>query len=128
MSLSDAGTVLLVGAGKMGLAMASGWMRAGLAGRHLTLVDPQPHESVKDFARQHGASLRADLPGEVPDAMVIAVKPQVMGAVLPLLRPLAGQALIVSIAAGMPVARIVEGAGTQRVVRAMPNTPAQLGK
>ena len=76
------GTVLLIGAGKMGMAMASGWVRGGLPGPALTLVDPQPHESVSAFADQHGATLRADLPDATPRVVVLAVKPQIMDGVL----------------------------------------------
>lgn len=129
MSLADAGSVLLVGAGKMGTAMASGWLRAGLPGSSLTLVDPEPHESVKAFAQAAGATLQTDLPTETPRVIVIAVKPQVMGSVLAMLKPLlSDQTLIVSIAAGISIARFVDGLGSRRIVRTMPNTPAQLGK
>ncbi|WP_404402760.1 pyrroline-5-carboxylate reductase [Pelagibacterium halotolerans] len=129
MSLADAGPVLLVGAGKMGMAMAQGWVKAGLPGAALTLVDPQPHESVKVFAETAGAAVRTDLPGETPRVVVLAVKPQVMGSVLGELKPIIGdETLVISIAAGISIAKIVDGLGTERVVRTMPNTPAQLGK
>jgi pyrroline-5-carboxylate reductase len=61
--------------------------------------------------------------------VVLAVKPQVMGAVLPTLRPLVGpHTLVISIAAGIAMATISAGLGTRRVIRAMPNTPAQIGQ
>ncbi|AEQ52179.1 pyrroline-5-carboxylate reductase [Pelagibacterium halotolerans] len=129
MSLSDAGTVLLIGAGKMGMAMAAGWVQGGLPGSALTLVDPQPHESVSAFARRHGAVLRTDLPDESPRVVVLAVKPQIMGAVLGMVKPLVGAGtLVVSIAAGVSSDKIAKGLATDRVVRSMPNTPAQIGK
>ncbi|WP_332717648.1 pyrroline-5-carboxylate reductase [Pelagibacterium mangrovi] len=129
MSLADAGGVLLVGAGKMGMAMAAGWIRGGLPGSSLTLVDPQPHESVAAFAAEHGAQLFTELPETAPRVIVLAVKPQVMGAVLDTVGALAGpQTLVISIAAGISTDRIAGGTGSGRVVRAMPNTPAQIGK
>lgn len=129
MSLSSAGSVLLVGAGKMGMAMASGWVRAGLPGTNLTLVDPQPHDSVRNFAEANGAMVRNDLPSEPPRVVVLAVKPQVMGAVLAMVKPLVGaETLVVSIAAGISLQKLMAALGTERVVRTMPNTPAQLGK
>lgn len=129
MSLSTAGSVLLIGAGKMGMAMAAGWMRGGLPGPALTLVDPQPHDSVSAFASKHGAVLRTDLPDETPRVVVLAVKPQIMDGVLGVARPLVGtETLVVSIAAGISSDKIVAGLGTDRVVRTMPNTPAQIGK
>ncbi|MCD7060294.1 pyrroline-5-carboxylate reductase [Pelagibacterium xiamenense] len=129
MSLADAGPVLLVGAGKMGLAMAQGWVKAGLPGAALTLVDPQPHESVRAFAANAGAAVRTDLPAGTPRVVVLAVKPQMMASVFAELKPIIGaETLVISIAAGISVAKIVEELGTERVVRTMPNTPAQLGK
>lgn len=129
MTLANAGSVLLVGAGKMGMAMAEGWMRAGLPGTSLTLVDPQPHESVAAFARERGATLRTDLPTETPRVIILAVKPQVMEAVLGQAKPMVGpQTLVISIAAGISSGKIISALGTDRVVRTMPNTPAQIGK
>src|SRR5690606_14958791 len=61
--------------------------------------------------------------------LVLAVKPQMMAAVLAEVRPAVGrQTLVISIAAGIPLATLAAGLDTKRVVRAMPNTPAQLGK
>lgn len=113
----------------MGMAMAQGWVKAGLPGAALTLVDPQPHETVSAFAARTGAGLRADLPDETPRVIVLAVKPQALPSVLAVLKPIVGrETLIVSIAAGISIGQIVSGLGSERVVRTMPNTPAQLGK
>ncbi|WMT89702.1 pyrroline-5-carboxylate reductase [Pelagibacterium sp. H642] len=129
MTLADAGAVLLVGAGKMGMAMAAGWVRAGLPGASLTLVDPQPHESVAAFAAEHGARLLETVPGETPRVVVLAVKPQMMATVLETVRPAVGaDTLVLSVAAGISSGRLAKGLGTDRVVRTMPNTPAQIGK
>lgn len=129
MSLKDVGTVVLVGAGKMGTAMAKGWLKAGLEPSHLIMVDPSPHESVTTFASASGIDLRAELPDQIPRVIVLAVKPQVMNAVLTKAQPIVGpQTLVVSIAAGIGMAALANGTGTERVVRTMPNTPAQLGK
>ena len=129
MSLSNAGPVLLVGAGKMGMAMAAGWVRAGLPGASLTLVDPGPHESVSAFATEHGARLADAVPGDTPRVVVLAVKPQVMASVLDMVRPVVGaDTLVLSVAAGISAGKLAEGLGRERVVRTMPNTPAQIGK
>ncbi|WP_127145260.1 pyrroline-5-carboxylate reductase [Pelagibacterium montanilacus] len=129
MSLHNSGTILLVGAGKMGIAMAQGWLAAGLEGKSLVLVDPQPHETVRALAESVGASLQTQLPDTPPRAVVLAVKPQMMDTVLPAVRPLMGEAtMALSIAAGIPLARLQSGLGSAKVVRSMPNTPAQLGK
>jgi hypothetical protein len=129
MKLEAAGSVLLVGAGKMGTAMAAGWLKAGLPGAALTLVDPAPHDSVVEFAAKSGAALRRDLPSDPPGVIVLAVKPQVMDAVLAAARHVVGpDTLVLSIAAGISIDRFRQGLGTGRIVRTMPNTPAQLGK
>lgn len=129
MSLETAGPVLLVGAGQMGMAMAAGWIKAGLPGSTLTLVDPTPHDSVIQFAAETGATLERELPGGHPRVIVLAVKPQVMDAVLIACRDVIGpETLVLSIAAGISIDRFRQGLGTGRIVRTMPNTPAQLGK
>ena len=129
MNLKTTGTVLLIGAGKMGTAMAEGWIGAGLPGSSLVLVDPAPHDSVVEFARRAGATLRRDLPSEPPRVMILAVKPQVMDGVLAASRHIVGpDTLVLSIAAGISIARFAQGLGTDRIVRTRPNTPAQLGK
>src|SRR5690606_2799193 len=68
------------------------------------------------------------LPGS-PRVLVLAVKPQIMAQVLEEVRPACGpETLVLSVAAGISLAALASGAGTQRVVRAMPNMPAQIGK
>lgn len=129
MSLAETGPVLLVGAGKMGTAMAAGWIKAGLPGASLILVDPAPHDEVAAFAKKVGAKLLTSLPQTTPRVIVLAVKPQVMGPVLAMVKQIVGpQTLILSIAAGINLHTLSEGLGTSRIVRSMPNTPAQLGK
>jgi pyrroline-5-carboxylate reductase len=128
-ALNKVGPIALIGAGKMGLALARGWIEAGLPPERLTLVDPQPGEAARAFAESTGVELRADPPVEPPAVVVLAIKPQMMGEVLPRLRAIVGpHTLVVSIAAGISIARIAEGLGTRRVIRTMPNTPAQIGK
>ncbi|HWU17946.1 MAG TPA: pyrroline-5-carboxylate reductase [Devosia sp.] len=128
-SLRDIGPVMLVGAGKMGLAMAKGWLDAGLPESNLILVDPTPGDHAKAFAEDYGLQIYAEASGLLPNVLVLAVKPQVIDGVMEQLRPVIGpQTLVLSIAAGIDIARLVRGTGTGRVVRTMPNTPAQVGK
>jgi pyrroline-5-carboxylate reductase len=128
-TLDGIGPVVLVGAGKMGLALARGWLRGGLAGADLVMNDPQPGEAATTLAAESGARLLPAPPHEVARVVVLAVKPQVMGAVLPTLRPLIGpHTLVISIAAGVAMATLSAGLGTRRVIRTMPNTPAQIGQ
>lgn len=122
--LADRGLVLL-GCGKMGTALLTGWLAAGLPARSVWVLEPHP----TDWLRATGVHLNDGLPARAGVALV-AVKPQMMGAALPALRALGGGGtLFVSIAAGTTIAAFEAalGAGTP-IVRTMPNTPAMVGR
>jgi pyrroline-5-carboxylate reductase len=121
----DGRGLVMLGCGKMGGAMLAGWLRQGLSPASVWVLDPQP----SDWVRAQGVAVNADLPGN-PAVVIIAVKPQMMGQALPRLAPLGGGGtLFVTVAAGTRIAayEAVLGAATP-VVRAMPNTPAAIGK
>lgn len=118
--------LVLLGCGKMGSAMLAGWLKGGLPAASVWVVDPKPSDWLQGIA---GLNLNADLP-ERPAMVLVAVKPQMMGDAVPGLAALGGGGTVfVSIAAGKPVAYFEDklGAGTP-VVRAMPNTPAAVGR
>lgn len=133
MPTSAARPLLLVGGGKMGEALLAGWLRQGLAAEALRVVEPDParRQALTERHRVAVVADAADLPADLsPSVIVLAVKPQVMDAVLPVWRErLAPDSLVLSIAAGKPIAlferQLGEGLG---VVRAMPNTPAAIGR
>jgi pyrroline-5-carboxylate reductase len=127
------GPLLLVGCGKMGGALLAGWIAHGLAPGDAYVVEPEA--GLRTQARdRHGAAAFAEpheLPTDLgPQAIVFAVKPQAMAAVLPAYEQLAGSgAVVLSIAAGTAVARFEAAFGaTTPIVRAMPNTPAAIGQ
>lgn len=132
MSLQVNGAVLLVGAGKMGAAMLSGWLAQGLKPQDVLIQEPNMSAEAAELAARHGVRAMAaietlDAP---PAVIVMAVKPQVMDQVFPGVAKLAGpQTVVLSIAAGKSVAsferHLAPGAA---VVRAMPNTPAAIGR
>lgn len=123
------GPVMLVGAGKMGLALARGWLDAGLPASNLLLVDPYPSEFTREFAEDYEVTISGEAVGLQPNVIVLAVKPQIIDAVMAGLAPAIGpHTLALSIAAGIDIKRLSAGLGMGRVVRAMPNTPAQIGK
>lgn len=125
--ISTRGLVLL-GCGKMGGALLEGWLSGGLEPAAVTVLEPSPSPRLQDLAAR-GLRLNADLP-ERPAVAVLAVKPQMMGAALPRLKALGGGGtLFVSIAAGTPIHAFEAalGLGTP-IVRAMPNTPAAVGR
>ncbi len=115
--------LVLVGCGKMGGAMLRGWLSSGLEPGAVWVLDPFPG----DWLSETGVHVNEGLP-EDPSVVVVAVKPQMMGEALPGLQTL-NNSLVVSIAAGTRIATFEEvlGAGTA-VVRAMPNTPAAIGR
>jgi pyrroline-5-carboxylate reductase len=124
------GTIVLVGAGKMGSAMLEGWLTLGLDVKSVVVIEPQPTQEVVALA-ERGLHLNPE-PQRVGDAaaIVIAVKPQVAAEVVPTLTPYVGAGSVaLSIMAGRTLA-FLEGLLPQRaaVVRAMPNTPAAIGR
>ena len=120
------GTLWLIGCGNMGSALLSRWLQAGIAEQSVA-IDP----AVASVPT--GVELLRALPaaGEraAPDVVVLAVKPQVAAAALSgVARLLAPTTIVVSIMAGLQTADVAAMAGNGIVVRAMPNTPAAVGK
>ncbi|MCC7321090.1 MAG: pyrroline-5-carboxylate reductase [Rubellimicrobium sp.] len=117
--------LLLLGCGRMGSALLEGWLAGGVPAAAVGVIDPAP----SDWLRAQGVRLNAGLPAD-PAVVVVAVKPQVMGAALPGIGALGGgRTLVLSIAAGTPITRFEQVFGPATpVVRAMPNTPAAIGR
>ncbi len=125
--IADRGLVLL-GCGKMGTALLEGWLAGGLPAAAVTVLEPKPAPRLAALADE-GLRLNAEIPSD-PAVAVLAVKPQMMGDALPRLAALGnGGTLFLSIAAGTPI-RAFEAALGERtpIVRAMPNTPAAVGR
>jgi pyrroline-5-carboxylate reductase len=123
------GTLLLVGAGKMGTAMLDGWIARGLAPRRIEVIEPQPAKALKALTRR-GLKLNTKGKSGAAAAIVIAVKPQTAPQALPPLAPHVGKAtLVLSIMAGRTL-RFLQDAlpANSAIVRAMPNTPAAIGR
>ncbi len=109
--------------------MLDGWLTRGLDPRKLTVIEPQPANSVKALARR-GVALNPPGKSAPASAVVIAVKPQSAAEAVAALAPFVGKAtLAVSIMAGRPL-RFLEQALPQgtAIVRSMPNTPAAIGR
>jgi pyrroline-5-carboxylate reductase len=132
MTLRIDGTLLLAGAGNMGLAMLAGWLERGLDPGCIIVQDPMPPPRAQELIKTHGIDLRSSVAslGEPPAVLVVAVKPQVMDEVFPPLAQLAGKnTVVLSVAAGRTIAgyerHLPKGTA---VVRSMPNTPASIGR
>jgi pyrroline-5-carboxylate reductase len=120
--------LVLLGCGKMGSALLEGWLAGRLDPAAVAVLEPSPSERLRDLAGR-GLTLNGPLPAD-PAVAVVAVKPQSMGAALPALAALGnGATLFVSIAAGTPIAGLEAALGDRTpIVRAMPNTPAAIGR
>ncbi|MFP4273450.1 MAG: pyrroline-5-carboxylate reductase [Paracoccaceae bacterium] len=117
--------LVLLGCGKMGSAMLEGWLNRGLPPGSVWVVDPKP----SDWLRAQDVHLNQDLP-PAPAIVLIAVKPQMMGEALPVLAGMGGgETLFVSVAAGTPLEAFEAVLGDDSpIIRAMPNTPAAVGR
>ena len=131
MTLQVDGRLVLVGAGKMGGAMLSGWLERGVMPEQVAVLDPAPPPESADMIGAAGVALNPDITTITDTAvLVLAVKPQMMDQVLPDVVPLGASApVVLSIAAGRTIASFESVFGSAAaVVRAMPNTPAAIGR
>jgi pyrroline-5-carboxylate reductase len=123
------GRLVLLGAGKMGSAMLEGWLARGLDPRKLTVLEPRPPKAVKTLVRR-GAALNPIGRLLNASAIVIAVKPQSAPEAVWTLKPfVSNSTLVLSIMAGRTLGFLADALppGTA-IVRAMPNTPAAIGR
>ncbi len=131
MTISLKGTLVLIGAGKMGGAMLEGWLKAGVDPKQVVALAPSPPAEVAHLLQARG--IRHNPPiSSISNAEVLlaAVKPQVMDEVLTPLHGLgAAKPLILSIAAGKTIASFERHFGADAaVIRTIPNTPAAVGR
>ncbi len=127
MNMNDVRTrgLVLLGCGRMGSAMLEGWLRTGLPPSSVWVVDPKP----SDWLQDQGVQIGGELP-ESPAIVLIAVKPQMMADAVPAMQSFGnGETLVISVAAGTPIATFEQLLGAQTpIIRAMPNTPAAIGR
>jgi len=126
------GPLLLVGCGKMGGALLEGWLSRSLPPAEVWIVEPNADPLQGFIARGvHHVPDAAALPADFKPALIVfAVKPQMLADALPAYKGFAGQgAAALSIAAGWRIAGFEKVLGENTpVVRAMPNTPAAVGR
>jgi pyrroline-5-carboxylate reductase len=119
--------ILLLGGGRMGAAMLAGWRKQGLAPS--VVIDPAPGAAALAGGGVQVVTAADAVPeGFAPAVIVLAVKPQMAADAVPGIARFAGSALVVSIMAGRTIAGVQGLSGAQSVVRAMPNTPAAIGR
>ena len=117
----------LIGAGRMGSAMALAWMRdldaAGLS--QLNIVEPSPTDEILQLAT---GAVRLNPASSSVDILVLAVKPQAFRKIAPAAIAWVGpDTLVVSIMAGVSLARLADALKASKIARAMPNTPGAIG-
>lgn len=117
--------LVLLGCGKMGSAMLEGWLKGGLPATSVWVQDPYP----SDWVKAQGVHVNAELPAH-PSIVLIAVKPQMMTDALPAMQKMGdGETLFLSVAAGISIDSYEQTLGdVAPIIRAMPNTPAAVGK
>ncbi|AJY48114.1 pyrroline-5-carboxylate reductase [Martelella endophytica] len=122
--------LVLVGAGNMGGAMLAGWISGGLKRDDVTVIDPNPSNRVKSLLDSSGIRHAVAPPDNVKARiLILAVKPQVMYAVLDTLAPIIDEnTLVISVAAGKTLSYFEERLGPLAMVRTIPNTPAMVGR
>jgi pyrroline-5-carboxylate reductase len=122
------GSIVLAGAGKMGGALLTGWIAQGLDPARVAVIEPHPSDEIRALAAK-GVRLNplSDSVGDIV-ALVVAVKPQMFQEAAAALRKwVQPSTLVVSIMAGTTIAALSAACGGS-VVRAMPNTPAAIGR
>jgi pyrroline-5-carboxylate reductase len=123
--------VSFIGSGAMGEAMMKGLLeKKVLEPQQIVAADPHVQRGEELVAR-YGLSFTTDNAEAAAraDILVLSIKPQVLAEVAPVIRKGAHKAeLVLSILAGIKIETIANGLANASVVRAMPNTPAQIGQ
>ena len=121
--------IAFVGGGNMAIALIGGLIKAGRAPQSISVIEPfeaQRNKLVAAFGIHPQAA--ADEHLAAADTVVWAVKPQWFAQAAAPCKPHVGRALHLSVMAGIRSETIVRASGSERVVRAMPNTPALIGR
>jgi pyrroline-5-carboxylate reductase len=124
-------TLAFVGSGMMAEAMITGLLNQGLIEPEQIIGAGPRSERGEQLAARYGVRWTTDneKAAEAGQVVVLSVKPQVLGTVIPQVRGhLRRQDLVLSIVAGAPVKLLADGMAHASVVRAMPNTPGQIGR
>lgn len=129
------GRIGLLGAGRMGSALAQGWLRkarAGLKAERIVFIDPRPGVGAQALIEAHDVETVKSLTPELAatlDVLMIAVKPDLVRDTLaPVVEHLPETCLVISVAAGVTLRTLGALVPGRPVVRAMPNTPAAIGE
>lgn len=128
-AMGDAPFLAFVGGGNMAGAIFGGLLRSGWPPDRIAIVEPSAEQRARIAAAHPGVAVlgAADASLNVAEIVVWAVKPQSFADAAPPCAPHVGRALQLSVMAGVRSDALVRASGSERVVRAMPNTPALIG-
>ncbi len=117
--------ICFVGGGNMASALIGGLLKRGFSSARMHVVEINA-DSCRRLHKDFGVRAESDMiaGGTHSDVVVLAVKPQQMHEVTQRLKPLLGDRLVISVAAGIRAEDLARWLGSQNIVRAMPNTPA----
>ncbi|MBI5907826.1 MAG: pyrroline-5-carboxylate reductase [Polaromonas sp.] len=129
MTPSTPENIAFIGGGNMASAIIGGLLKQGLTASQIQVIEPWAEQRAR-LQTQFGITAQA-VPGAAlasAGLVVWAVKPQTFKEAAQQAGPHTGRALHLSVAAGIRSSSIARWLGTERIVRAMPNTPALIGK
>jgi pyrroline-5-carboxylate reductase len=123
-------SILLLGGGRMGGALLRGWLASGTPAAGIAVIDVAPSDELRAEAASKGFALNPPLDGVTADTVVVAVKPQKVTEICDIVTAVAAPgSLLVSIMAGKTLADLAGlFPATSRIIRAMPNLPAAVGR
>ncbi|TDN87996.1 pyrroline-5-carboxylate reductase [Salegentibacter sp. 24] len=123
--------VLVIGAGNMGLTYAEGMAKSTFLNHRNLMIFDKSAEVITTLSKVDHFDVYDDIEECLPkaDIVFLAVKPYHCDALFEEIKPLVNdQQIFVSLMAGVTIEKIQEGLGVKKVVRSMPNLPAQVGK
>jgi pyrroline-5-carboxylate reductase len=121
--------VAFIGGGNMASALIGGLLQAGMDAQHILVVEPFEAQAQR-LREQFGVRVLHAATQVLAQAATVvwAVKPQLFGEAAAPCAPFVGQALQLSVMAGIRSDAVARATGSPRVVRCMPNTPALIGQ
>jgi pyrroline-5-carboxylate reductase len=114
-------SIWLVGCGNMGGAMLRGWIASGIPSTSITVIDPQQPRAPA------GVTVVSEAGPGSPDILILAVKPQMLAAVVGQFANVRAR-LLISVLAGVEEAVLRAHFDAGKVIRAMPNLPGSIGQ
>ena len=123
--------IAFVGGGRMAEALVGGLLSAQLCRPECIRVTDPDVARLDHLKQQYGIETGGTNRDGVlwADIVVLAVKPQVVDAVLKEIGDVLPERLVISVIAGLPISRILDASGPlTHVIRTMPNTPAMVGE